>query len=438
MTHSIENRGIIRVENLGKFYRLGAERYYPTTLQDAVTRIWQRPSQEGVADRSSLWALRDINFEVESGEIVGIIGGNGAGKSTLLKILSRITRPTTGHVDIYGRVGSLLEVGTGFNPELSGRENVFLNGAILGMRRREIERKFDEIVEFAEVGRFIDTPVKHYSSGMYMRLAFSVAAHLEPEILVIDEVLAVGDFSFQKKCLGRMSAVAREGRTVLFVSHNMIALRSLCARAIWIDKGRLVMDGEINEVVNRYLQHEKSSCYEKVWIHNGEDFEASASVETREIELVSARLIPQKSDGSDRISVSDPILLQFEYINRVPDNLLQVSFVLYNLEGICIFNGRSIPTRFPAGLIRQSCLIPGGLLNDDSYRIRLVIVRDTNVGLFDEDNVLSFEVHDVEREGGWFGKWIGVVRPDFEWSIPVVEPIKGGVLSPLSSERDQC
>ena len=189
---------------------------------------------------------------------------------------------------------------------------------------------------------------------MYMRLAFSVAAHLEPEILVIDEVLAVGDFSFQKKCLGRMSAVAREGRTVLFVSHNMIALRSLCARAIWIDKGRLVMDGEINEVVNRYLQHEKSSCYEKVWIHNGEDFEASASVETREIELVSARLIPQKSDGGDRISVSDPILLQFEYINRVPDNLLQVSFVLYNLEGICIYNGRSIPTRFPAGLIRQS------------------------------------------------------------------------------------
>ncbi|MFM8394965.1 MAG: polysaccharide ABC transporter ATP-binding protein, partial [Acidobacteriota bacterium] len=341
-------------------------------------------------------------------------------KSTLLKILSRITRPTTGQIDIYGRVGSLLEVGTGFNPELSGRENVFLNGAILGMRRREIERKFDEIVDFAEIGRFIDTPVKHYSSGMYMRLAFGVAAHLEPEILVVDEVLAVGDFSFQKKCIGKMSSVASEGRTVLFVSHNLLALRSLCTRAIWLDQGRLVMDGEINTVINRYLQQENGARHEKIWTDPeqlGSDQSNSA-----EVTVVSARLMKQNAAGSNRITVRDALRLEFEYFNRIPDNLLQVSFVLYNIEGVCIFNGRSSPRRFPAGLISQACLIPGSLLNDDSYTVRLVIVRDTNVGLFDEFNVLSFDVQDVEREGGWFGKWIGVVRPDFEWSEPVVEP----------------
>ncbi len=248
----------IRVAGLGKQYRLGAQQERYSTLRDQV-RKWAsaplrtllRRARRG-AGRPTFWALKGVSFEVNRGEVVGIIGRNGAGKSTLLKVLSRITEPTEGEVDIHGRVGSLLEVGTGFHPELTGRENVFLNGAILGMRRSEIARKFDEIVAFAEVEKFIDTPVKHYSSGMYTRLAFAVAAHLEPEILIVDEVLAVGDAEFQKKCLGKMNEVARGGRTVLFVSHNMAAIRQLCQRGLLLRKGELAFHGEVNACADLY------------------------------------------------------------------------------------------------------------------------------------------------------------------------------------------
>src|SRR6185436_19287237 len=226
---------IIRVENLSKQYTIGAKTEPYATLRESIVRAARKPidmvRRNGKAENTKFWALKDVNFDVMPGEVVGIIGRNGAGKSTLLKVLSRITEPTTGRVELYGRVGSLLEVGTGFHPELTGRENIFMNGAILGMRRRDIARQFDPIVEFAEVEKFIDTPVKRYSSGMYVRLAFAVAAHLEPEILVIDEVLAVGDAAFQKKCLGRMRDVASTGRTVIFVSHNMAAVSSLCTKA---------------------------------------------------------------------------------------------------------------------------------------------------------------------------------------------------------------
>lgn len=248
---------IIKVEKLGKEYTLGGrvERY--RTLRDSLMSALRAPSRllKGTSrkNREAIWALQDIDFEVKPGETLGIIGHNGAGKSTLLKILSRITEPSTGCVDLYGRVGSLLEVGTGFHAELTGRENIFLNGAILGMRRAEIQRKFDSIVAFAEVEQFLDTPVKHYSSGMYVRLAFAVAAHLEPEILLVDEVLAVGDVNFQKKCLGRMQDIAQEGRTVLFVSHNMGAVQGLCTRAIWLRKGRVEADGDVQTVVGDYL-----------------------------------------------------------------------------------------------------------------------------------------------------------------------------------------
>ena len=253
---------IIQAHQLGKQYRLGAlqPRNYKT-LRESLIDWGKRPFRTLTSRQStraqqnaSFWALRDVSFEVTAGEVVGIIGRNGAGKSTLLKILSRITEPTSGYADIYGRVGSLLEVGTGFHPELTGRENIFLNGAILGMKRREISAKFDEIVAFAEVERFIDTPVKHYSSGMYLRLAFAVAAHLEPEILLVDEVLAVGDAAFQKKCLGKMGDVAKAGRTVLFVSHNMAAVQQLCQRAILLDGGRVVRDAVAPEVIRDYLQ----------------------------------------------------------------------------------------------------------------------------------------------------------------------------------------
>lgn len=252
----------IRVQNLGKLYHLGSRRH--DTLRDVVASWFVKDGRRKTGDGAPsplsgppsdlLWALKDVSFEVKHGEVVGIIGRNGAGKSTLLKILSRITKPTTGSVEIHGRVGSLLEVGTGFHPELTGRENIYLNGAILGMKRAEIERKFDEIVAFAEIEKFLDTPVKRYSSGMYVRLAFAVAAHLEPEILIVDEVLAVGDAEFQKKCLGKMGDVAKEGRTVLFVSHNMAAVRMLCESGIWLEEGRIRRIGEIHNLTGEYIQ----------------------------------------------------------------------------------------------------------------------------------------------------------------------------------------
>jgi lipopolysaccharide transport system ATP-binding protein len=249
----------IRVEGLGKRYHIGKAQQRHDTLRDALMHRLRAPlhwpRRNGHANGSDMfWALKDVSFEVKRGEVVGIIGRNGAGKSTLLKILSRITDPTEGTVDLYGRVGSLLEVGTGFHPELSGRENIYLNGAILGMKRVDIVRKFDEIVAFAEVEKFIDTPVKHYSSGMYVRLAFAVAAHMEPEILIVDEVLAVGDAAFQKKCLGKMGEVANEGRTVFLVSHNMVAIQQLCTHSFWLDAGILKKNGTANEVVGAYLQ----------------------------------------------------------------------------------------------------------------------------------------------------------------------------------------
>ena len=254
---------IIRAEHLGKRYTIG-HRVRSGTARDAIagaaSRLLNalRPGAEPALEDDTLWALNDVSFEVAAGEVVGIIGRNGAGKSTLLKVLSQITEPTTGFVDVTGRIGSLLEVGTGFHEDLTGRENTFLNGAILGMGRAEIARKFDEIVAFAEIERFIDTPVKHYSSGMYMRLAFAVAAHLETEILVVDEVLAVGDAHFQKKCLGKMDDIARHGRTVLFISHNMEAIQRLCTRGLLMDRGRLVQSGSIPDVVSAYRAAEQS------------------------------------------------------------------------------------------------------------------------------------------------------------------------------------
>src|SRR5829696_8295834 len=254
----------IRVEGVGKKYRLGARREGYKTLRDALAGAAKAPARvvrglagrngNGADSRNDFWALRDVSFELARGEVLGVIGSNGAGKSTLLKILSRITHPTTGDIEIHGRVGSLLEVGTGFHPELSGRENIYLNGAILGMPRAEVRRKFDEIVDFAGVEQFLDTPVKRYSSGMYVRLAFAVAAHLEPEILVVDEVLAVGDASFQRKCLDKMKDVGEHGRTVLFVSHNMPAITRLCDRTILLDEGRILKDGPSHQVVGTYLR----------------------------------------------------------------------------------------------------------------------------------------------------------------------------------------
>ncbi len=418
---------IIKVENLSKQYRLGVGRVPYETLRESLIRAVRAPfgqlRRNGDAPENTIWALNGVSFHVRPGEVVGIIGGNGAGKSTLLKILSRITEPTAGGVDLYGRVGSLLEVGTGFHPELSGRENIYLNGAILGMRRDEIERKFDEIVAFAEVGKFLDTPVKHYSSGMYMRLAFSVAAHLEMEILLVDEVLAVGDAAFQKKCLNKMGDVARQGRTVLFVSHNLVAVQGLCSRAIWIQQGVVRQDGVATDVVSSYLRTSFSSATEQIWD------DPTAAPGNEKVRLRRACVRPANGHSSEPITVHTPVVMEFEYWNLEPDARLNLSLVVYNEDNIPIFNtgpadepvwqGRP----FPAGLFRSACYIPGDLLNDGTHRVELYVIRDQSVVIYRQDELLFFEVRDsVDLRGAWHGKWIGALRPRLRWDTELIQP----------------
>ncbi len=299
---------IIRVQNLSKLYRIGGRAAPYQTLRESLVQAVRSPlkslRRNGSGADGTIWAVKDVTFDVQAGEVVGIIGRNGAGKSTLLKILSRITEPTTGRVELYGRVGSLLEVGTGFHPELTGRENIFLNGAILGMKRDEVRRKFDEIVAFAEVEKFIDTPVKRYSSGMFLRLAFAVAAHLEPEILVVDEVLAVGDASFQRKCLGKMSDVARQGRTVLFVSHNMGAIQGLCNRAIWLANGKIVGQGETHRVVGEYMDM------------IGQDFTVPGESDAGSLSIQKVLLKNEQGETTTNFSFNSPLAIEIHYRAR--------------------------------------------------------------------------------------------------------------------------
>src|SRR5471032_97536 len=289
MTSSMSETAI-KVENLSKLYRishLAAQRTVRDAVHHGARLVWRRLRWNSKPTCEEFWALREVNFEIKRGEVVGIIGRNGAGKSTLLKILSRITKPTIGHVALYGRIGSLLEVGTGFHPELTGRDNIFLNGAILGMKRGEILKKFDEIVDFADIGKFVDTPVKHYSSGMYMRLAFGVAAHMEPEILVVDEVLAVGDSAFQKKCLGKMEQVSKAGRTVLFVSHNTQAIKALCTRCLLLSQGQIRDDGPVSRVISKYNEEMRSATVNaKTAINNPKFRRGSGAVRFTDIQIV--------------------------------------------------------------------------------------------------------------------------------------------------------
>lgn len=419
---------IIKVENLSKKYILSHQQQESyTALRDVITEKVKTISRRVLhpftyhhstytnSSQDEFWALKDVSFEITQGDRVGIIGRNGAGKSTLLKILSRITEPTSGKVSITGRVASLLEVGTGFHPELTGRENIFLNGAILGMRRVEIKRKFDEIVAFAEVERFLDTPVKHYSSGMYVRLAFAVAAHLEPEILVIDEVLAVGDAQFQKKCLGKMEGVSKEGRTILFVSHNMTALKSLCSRAVWLNAGRIMDGGKTDEVVANYLQSGAVLQMEQVW----DDPQTAPG--SKNARLHSARITFDGQTENENIFVTTPLRMEFKIWNYEPAAMLHFSVLLYDQQDICIFNTGSKPRMYSCGLVSGVCHIPGNLLNDAVYRVRLLIIKDTMIALLDLDDVAGFEVHDTEREGKWYGKWIGAVRPDLRWETSCLE-----------------
>jgi lipopolysaccharide transport system ATP-binding protein len=417
---------VIRAEGLGKRYRRGVVGPQPT-LRDTITRFikspiaaMRRPTQE------HFWALHDVGLEVRHGEVLGLIGRNGAGKTTLLKILSRITRPTTGWAEIHGRVRSLLEVGTGFHGELSGRENTYLSGSILGMSKREIDRKFDEIVAFAEIDKFIDTPVKHYSSGMYVRLAFAVAAHLEPEILLVDEVLAVGDASFQKKCLGKMGDVAKAGRTIIFVSHNLTALRRMSTRALWIEGGRRLESGDPGNVIDHYLQKNTATTMEVAW---PDDATAPGDEKVR---LRSVRLIPE-TDSAIPITVHTPIRIEFMYWNYVPEMTLNLSIHVYNLEEVCAFVSISDIAPRPAGLVRQVMEIPGDLLNAGAYYLNMVVVKDSTVGFLIQNNVVTFEVVEGEPIGNWYGKMPGAVRPKLGWKSEIVELADTGI--PSLSER---
>ena len=407
------SRNAIEVQSIGKQYRLGTRsdgQYSYKSLRDLLSSIPRRLLRRGASASGveRFWALKDISFNVEEGEVVGLIGRNGAGKSTLLKVLSRVTDPTEGRIRFHGRIGSLLEVGTGFHPELTGRENIFLNGAILGMRRAEIARHFDAIVAFAEVEKFIDTTVKHYSSGMYLRLAFAVAAHLEPEILLVDEVLAGGDAAFQRKCLGKMGDVSRQGRTVMFVSHNMTALRALCSRALWLDDGRVVEDGRAGEVVDHYVQKSTLLNLESRW-----DDPATAPGDNRaRLHLVRLNI---KSTDSDQIAVNTQLELEFQYWNNVPGAVLDATIFLYTLEEVCVFNIASEAAPRPKGLIRQTVEIPGNFLNTGAYYVSFMLVQDSSRPIFRKDRVVEFDVTEGEFQGSWYGRRPGVVRPQLTW-----------------------
>lgn len=414
---------VIQVDKLSKRYRLGV--IGGKRLVDDVARGWAKfrgkpdplskigaPTSNGHDDPNAeeIWSLRDVSFDVQQGEVLGIIGRNGAGKSTLLKVLSRVTAPTHGEVRVKGRIASLLEVGTGFHPELTGRENVFLNGAILGMTKAEIRSKFDEIVEFAEVSKFIDTPVKRYSSGMYVRLAFAVAAHLEPEILIVDEVLAVGDAEFQKKCLGKMGDVASQGRTVLFVSHNMVAVQTLCRSAIMLREGRLIGQGSPADMIAEYLSGFKVDEQVSEW----DSAETAPGNDVLKIKSVRIRSESVHTDGL--IGMSDAVNVETEFWSLKPDRKVHITYHLLNEQGIIVLTTWSNSTNYDAGTYRSSFQIPGGLLNSGIYHLKLLIVENGARATYTNNGIASFNVVDVSARGEAFmGKEPGVVQPALAW-----------------------
>ncbi|MBN1305114.1 MAG: ABC transporter ATP-binding protein [Anaerolineales bacterium] len=426
----------IKVENIGKRYRIGSapQKFRYGMLRDVIVDTAKAPfryvsslirGEELVNPRSSyIWALKDVSFEVEEGHVLGIIGRNGAGKSTLLKVLSRVTEPTRGAVTVRGRVGSLLEVGTGFHPELTGRENIYLNGAILGMKRVEIDSKFDAIVDFSEVEQFIDTPVKRYSSGMYLRLAFAVAAHLEPEILVVDEVLAVGDAAFQKKCLGKMGDVAQQGRTVLFVSHNMSAILRLTQESIVLDKGRLLMRAPTQQAVDYYLSSGEAQAGERIW--DAEDIPLSAAP----FQPVALRLRDQRGKVVDTIRSMEPLSIEWEYHLAEQVTGLRVGFYLSTMRGEYLLTSFDTDDakqyeKFgvrKAGHYISRCTLPPDLLNEGRFSLG---VNASSFGVrryFQDEQTLAFNV-DISGAPGthWAEQRPGPIRPRLDWKIETVE-----------------
>lgn len=411
----------VRIENLSKQYRIGgAQARYKTmreTLMDMAAAPARRLRRLGqpAPPEETIWALKDVSFEVEQGEVVGIIGRNGAGKTTLLRILSRITEPTEGYAEIKGRVGSLLEVGTGFHPELTGRENIYLNGAILGMKRAEIDRKFDEIVAFSEIEKFLDTPVKRYSSGMYVRLAFSVAAHLEPQILLVDEVLAVGDAAFQKKCLGKMGDVAREGRTVLFVSHNMNSISRLCGHAVLLEQGRLRSIGEVRRIIHEYLSSHS------VTTGSWERSKSQAAIEDSELRIVMARVLSHEGRPVSSVELDKPFQVEVRY--EITGALRGCAVVLQVLdsEGTVILTtwdtdrNEVLRDRRTPGSYSSICRFPGHLMRPGLYTLTVGahIPNIKTLDLF--ESALGFEVSSV---GSLMNEnRAGMVTPLLDWEL---------------------
>lgn len=412
----------LRTVGLGKMYRIGGERQTYRTLRDTLVSAAKRPIERirhpGAATHTSecLWALRGVGIEVKHGEVLGVVGRNGSGKSTLLKILSHITEPTEGRVEIRGRVASLLEVGTGFHGELTGRENIQLSGSILGMTRTEVRRKFDEIVEFAEIGRFLETPVKRYSSGMYVRLAFAVAAHLEPDILLVDEVLAVGDVAFQEKCLGKMNAVAGQGRTVLFVSHNLAAVRQLCSRAVVLESGSVKANGDTDEMLSTYMSSMVAASGAQEWT----DREMAPHGPDQWLRAVR---VVQDGVCTHRVDVDSPFRIEFDFVNTNERGRLFVHLFLVDEYGGVVLEAVNNPAAnrleerwygqpHPEGVYRYTCTFPGTLLNARRYFVTLKVgnlanrSRDMNA-----DRVISLEGYETTAMAGYRG----VVRMPMEW-----------------------
>ncbi len=412
---------MIEVQNLSKKYVLRGKSK-SNTLRDAFLGVL-RSAKTPDAKEKVLWALRDINFNVEQGETVALIGNNGAGKSTLLKILSRIIKPTSGEATLHGRVGSLLEVGTGFHQELSGRENIYLNGAVLGMKHAEIEKKFDEIVAFSEIEKFLETPVKFYSSGMYMRLAFAVAAHLEPEILMVDEVLAVGDLAFQRKCLSKMRDVSEHGRTILFVSHNMQAVTRLCSRAIWIENGEIKEDSAAKDVVSSYLNSQTETSSQKSW----EVLEDAPGNEVAR--LRSVRVFDEKDDGSSAFDIRRKLFVEIKYEVVQNGQIMMPSFQLFNEESVCIFTSNDLDERWrhkqrSIGMYTSRAEIPANFLAEGNFYVSVSLATFEPLKIhFDQRDVVAFLITDSidgdSARGDFGGQMNGVIRPILNWETEI-------------------
>jgi len=409
---------IIEIRNLGKQYKLADTQPY-LSLRDTLTDSARNLFKTAPKKDSYFWALRDIDMDIQAGERVGIIGRNGAGKSTLLKILSKITPPTTGHITLHGRVASLLEVGTGFHPELTGNENIFLNGAILGLSKKEIQQRLDEIIDFSGVEKFINTPLKHYSTGMQLRLAFSVAAHLQPEILLIDEVLAVGDAAFQKKCLGKMEEVSKsEGRTILFVSHNMDSIRRFCSTTILLDSGKIIEKGNTEKVINEYVSKHLQTKAKMQW-------ENGISSYNKEIILHKAWLQNEKGSILSRFDTTEKIGITLEYEVLKNDIIFTHGINLYNQENVNIFNSHDVTSgikdqKRKKGNYKATAWIPGNLLPEGIFSISVALFLPNPVDiLVHEHDALSFEIYTdfskLSARGNYADDFPGVVRPLIQW-----------------------